>query len=94
MSYLYNLLEKKREFIERPNSGVTPSNEVHVEDDDNNSAPDIQVKDIETKNEGGAGEVKVHISYMEIYQDTGFDLLNPGNRPGSLMLTLPKVYTL
>ena len=36
-------------------------------------------------------EVKVHISYMEIYQDTGFDLLNPGTRPGSLMLTLPKV---
>ena len=37
-------------------------------------------------------EVKVHISYMEIYQDTGYDLLNPGTRPGSLMLTLPKVH--
>ena len=35
--------------------------------------------------------VKVQISHMEIYQDTGFDLLNPGARPGSLMLTLPKV---
>ena len=37
-------------------------------------------------------EVKVYVSYMEIYQDTGFDLLNPGARPGSLMLTLPKVW--
>lgn len=37
-------------------------------------------------------QVKVQISYMEIYQDTGYDLLNPGARPGSLMLTLPKVF--
>lgn len=36
-------------------------------------------------------EWSVHISYMEIYQDVGFDLLNPGSRPGSLMVTLPKV---
>ncbi len=38
-------------------------------------------------------DVSVHISYMEIYQDTGYDLLNPGTRPGALMVTLPKVYT-
>ena len=36
-------------------------------------------------------EWSVHVSYMEIYQDIGFDLLNPGSRPGSLMVTLPKV---
>lgn len=36
-------------------------------------------------------EVTVHVSYMEIYQDTGYDLLNPGTRPGALMVTLPKV---
>ena len=46
----------------------------------------------EGRGEGERGEeMKVHISYMEIYQDTGYDLLNPGTRPGSLMLTLPKV---
>ena len=39
-------------------------------------------------------EVSVHISYMEIYQDVGFDLLNPGTRPGALMVTLPKVNNL
>ncbi len=36
-------------------------------------------------------DVSVQISYMEIYQDTGYDLLNPGMRPGALMVTLPKV---
>lgn len=50
----------------------------------------------ERGNNGRDGpEVKVHISYMEIYQDTGYDLLNPGAMPGALMLTLPKVlYTI
>ena len=33
----------------------------------------------------------IHISFMEIYQDTGYDLLNPGARGDSLMVTLPKV---
>eukprot|EP00117_Sycon_ciliatum_P040291 scpid66552/ scgid0749/ Kinesin-like protein KIF6 len=33
----------------------------------------------------------VHISYLEIYQDTGYDLLNPGARGHSMMATLPKV---
>ncbi len=36
-------------------------------------------------------DVSVHVSYMEIYQDVGYDLLNPGTRPGALMVTLPKV---
>lgn len=39
-------------------------------------------------------DVCVHVTYMEIYQDTGYDLLNPGTRPGALMVTLPKVSTL
>ena len=33
----------------------------------------------------------IHISYLEIYQDVGFDLLNPGGRGGSMVATLPKV---
>lgn len=45
-------------------------------------------KAIEKRNDE---EVSVHISYMEIYQDTGYDLLNPGMRPGSLMVEIPKV---
>ena len=36
-------------------------------------------------------EMTVHISYMEIYQDMGYDLLNPGMRPGALMVEVPKV---
>ena len=36
-------------------------------------------------------EITVHISYMEIYQDMGYDLLNPGMRPGALMVEVPKV---
>ena len=33
----------------------------------------------------------IHISYMEIYQDTGYDLLNPGCRNDGMLLNLPKV---
>ena len=33
----------------------------------------------------------IHISFMEIYQNIGYDLLNPGTRGDSLMVTLPKV---
>ena len=47
-------------------------------------------KELERRNKTGQ-DVSIHISYMEIYQDTGFDLLNPGTRPGALMVTLPKV---
>ena len=36
-------------------------------------------------------EMTVLISYMEIYQDMGYDLLNPGMRPGALMVEVPKV---
>ena len=36
-------------------------------------------------------DMTVQVSYMEIYQDVGYDLLNPGTRPGALMVTLPKV---
>lgn len=36
-------------------------------------------------------DVSVHVSFMEIYQDVGYDLLNAGTRPGALMVTLPKV---
>ena len=28
---------------------------------------------------------------MEVYQDTGYDLLNPGSQGSSLMVKLPKV---
>lgn len=43
------------------------------------------------KRSSGGEDISVNISYMEIYQDTGYDLLNPGMRPGALMVTLPKV---
>lgn len=36
-------------------------------------------------------ELTVHITYMEIYQDTGYDLLNPGSTTDSMMTELPKV---
>ena len=36
-------------------------------------------------------ECTVHISYMEIYQDNGYDLLNPGNTSDAVMTQLPKV---
>ena len=36
-------------------------------------------------------EFVVHISYMEIYQDSGYDLLNPGNTSDAVMTQLPKV---
>ncbi len=47
-------------------------------------------REVERRTSNGE-DVSVHISYMEIYQDTGYDLLNPGMRPGALMVTLPKV---
>lgn len=47
-------------------------------------------QEVERRTDKGE-DVSVHISYMEIYQDTGYDLLNPGMRPGALMVTLPKV---
>ena len=36
-------------------------------------------------------DITIHISFMEIYQNVGYDLLNPGNRNEGMMLTLPKV---
>lgn len=36
-------------------------------------------------------EFAVQISYMEIYQDNGYDLLNPGNTSDAVMTQLPKV---
>ena len=48
-------------------------------------------KEIEKRSSVEEVEMTVHISYMEIYQDTGYDLLNPGMRPGALMVEVPKV---
>lgn len=36
-------------------------------------------------------EFTVHVSFMEIYQDIGYDLLNPGNNNSIFLITLPKV---
>ena len=47
-------------------------------------------EEMERRNEMNQ-EVSVEISYMEIYQDVGYDLLNAGTRPGALMVILPKV---
>ena len=49
---------------------------------------------LQSCNSGSAKEkddVTIHISYLEIYQDTGYDLLNPGNRNEGMVLNLPKV---
>ena len=50
------------------------------------------VREVKGRSEKGE-DVGLHVSYMEIYQDTGYDLLNPGERSGALMVTLPKVHT-
>ena len=50
-------------------------------------------KNMERRLEMGQ-DVSVHVTYMEIYQDVGYDLLNAGTRPGALMVTLPKVFFL
>ena len=36
-------------------------------------------------------DITVHISYMEIYQEVGYDLLNPGARTNSPVTPFPKV---
>ncbi|XP_072028607.1 uncharacterized protein [Amphiura filiformis] len=33
----------------------------------------------------------IHVSYLEIYQEVGYDLLNPTTRPGNVVAHLPKV---
>ena len=34
---------------------------------------------------------KVEVSFLEIYQDVGYDLLNPGSQGPAMMVKLPKV---
>lgn len=36
-------------------------------------------------------DISVHISYLEIYQETGYDLLNPGARTQSAVTPFPRV---
>ncbi|XP_071503220.1 kinesin-like protein KIF6, partial [Diadema antillarum] len=36
-------------------------------------------------------ELTVKVSYLEIYQEVGYDLLNPTTRPGNVVTHLPKV---
>lgn len=38
-------------------------------------------------------DISVHISYLEIYKETGFDLLSPGARTQSAVTPFPKVRT-
>ena len=84
LAYLYDILEKKKALTidHLNNESETSVHSPSTEGTENEKKPDELV---------AGAEVKVHISYMEIYQDTGYDLLNPGTRPGSLMLALPKV---
>ena len=99
LSYLYDILEKKKQALENQNSLCEDDRELTPQTDRQMTQSPLgcdgseETMDEESRRESGrvGVEVKVHISYMEIYQDTGFDLLNPGARPGSLMLTLPKV---
>jgi hypothetical protein len=39
----------------------------------------------------GEEDITVHISYLEIYQEVGYDLLNPGARTTSPVTPFPKV---
>eukprot|EP00057_Strongylocentrotus_purpuratus_P018758 XP_011673232.1 PREDICTED: uncharacterized protein LOC763216 [Strongylocentrotus purpuratus] len=36
-------------------------------------------------------ELSIKVSYLEIYQEVGYDLLNPTTRPGNVVTHLPKV---
>ena len=36
-------------------------------------------------------DLSIHISYLEIYQEIGYDLLNPGLRTQSYVTPFPKV---
>ena len=36
-------------------------------------------------------DISVHVSYLEIYQEIGYDLLNPGLRTQSYVTPFPKV---
>ena len=38
----------------------------------------------------GMEEFQVHVSYMEIYQESGYDLLNPAARNNVLVTPFPK----
>ena len=92
LSYLYGILEEKKKRLAEGASSDTTTEDKLQNDDSCAASPELDKSDAMKSDEGTVeGEVKVHISYMEIYQDVGFDLLNPGTRPGSLMLTLPKV---
>ena len=86
LSYLYPLIEEKKKKLLMKNLSQIEEKNVHQVYSTRTNTPQS-----ERELEGGGVKVRVHISYMEIYQDTGYDLLNPGARPGSLMLTLPKV---
>ena len=37
-------------------------------------------------------EVQVRVSYMEIYQDIGYDLLSSSTKTNSILSPFPKVY--
>ena len=37
-------------------------------------------------------ELTIHVSYMEIYQEVGYDLLNTAARSNSVVTPFPKVY--
>ena len=89
LSYLYTLVEeKKMAFLKQAISQIDQKN-------DSSSAHHREIssrsRSASSRSEREMPGVRVHVSYMEIYQDTGYDLLNPGARPGSLMLSLPKV---
>ena len=45
-------------------------------------------KELEKRNEE---DLSIHLSYIEIYQDIGYDLLNPGLRLQSFVTPFPKV---
>ena len=91
LSYLYALVEEKKvALLKQAISQIDDKND--SADSTNRHEAPSRNRSASTRSERERPGIRVHVSYMEIYQDTGFDLLNPGARPGSLMLSLPKVY--
>ena len=41
-----------------------------------------------------AEEIDIHVSYMEIYQEVGYDLLTPAARLGTIVTSFPKVLSM
>lgn len=42
-------------------------------------------------NQRDSKDISIHVTYMEIYKEVGYDLLNPATKAGSMIIELPRV---